>query len=263
MRRRRTILLLSLLALFAAADARAWGPTGHRVIGQIASRRLSEETRSEVLALLDGASLAEATTWMDDVRDNPRWDSLEPLHYVDLDPAVGRFRSCPLRGCLIDALRDAQRTLADDSAPRADRLRSLRLLAHLVGDLHQPLHVAHYADRGGNDVAVEWFGQPSNLHWVWDTGVLRESGRWLELADRLTAELRDARLERDAERWRGGEPVAWAHESYRLTIEVVYPSAPPGSRLGRDYQAKYAPLAERQLLIAGVRLAALLEAAFR
>jgi hypothetical protein len=93
--------------------------------------------------------------------------------------------------------------------------------------------------------------------------VLRDSGRWRELADRLCAQLRDARVEREAERWRTGETVAWAHESYRLTVEVVYPSAPPGSRLGRAYEEKYAPLAERQLLIAAVRLAAVLEAAFR
>jgi S1/P1 Nuclease len=262
LRRRRTFVLLSLLAL-SAVDASAWGPTGHRAIGQIASRQLSEETRRDVLALLDGASLAEASTWMDDVRADPRYDWLEPLHYVNLDPRAGRFDSCPERGCVVDALREALRTLRTPSAPRADRIRALRLVAHLVGDLHQPLHVAHRADRGGNDVAVEWFGQPSNLHWVWDNGVLRDSGRWLELADRLTAQLRDVRIAREAERWRGGEPVAWAHESYRLTVEVVYPSAPAGSQLGRDYQAKYAPLAERQLLIAGVRLAAVLEAAFR
>jgi hypothetical protein len=261
--RLRVFALLSLYAVLGAGDARAWGPTGHRVIGQIASRQLSDETRREVLALLGGASLAEAATWMDDVRDDPRFDSLEPLHYVDLDPRVGRFERCPARGCLVDALRAAERTLGDSSAPREQRVRALRFLAHLVGDLHQPLHVAHRADRGGNDVAIEWFGQPANLHWVWDTGVLRDSGRWLELADRLGGQLRDARLEREAQAWRRGDLVDWAHESYRITVDVVYPSAPAGSRLGRAYVAKHAPLAERQLLIAGVRLAEVLERALR
>lgn len=261
-RRRLFWILLPWLVLQAAAAA-AWGPTGHRAMAQVASRQLSDETRRDVLALLGGASLAEASTWMDDVRDNPRYDRLEPLHYVNLDPRAGRFRSCPQRGCLVDALRDERAKLADRTLPDAERREALRILVHLMGDLHQPLHVAHRDDRGGNDVAVEWFGQPSNLHWVWDTGLLRDRGRWGELADRLHARLQEALVAREAASWRRGDVVDWAHESYRLTVEVVYPSAPPGSRLGRAYAARHAPLVERQLLIGAVRLAAVLEEALR
>jgi hypothetical protein len=92
---------------------------------------------------------------------------------------------------------------------------------------------------------------------------LRDFGRWGELADRLTARLDGADVAREAKSWRRGDFVDWAHESYRLTVEVVYPSATTGSRLGRAYVSRHAPLAERQLLIGAVRLAAVLEDAFR
>jgi hypothetical protein len=262
-RRAPCIAIATLLAVSLVDQARAWGPVGHRAIGQIASRQLSDEVRREVLDILGGASLAEASTWMDDVRSEPRYDWLEPLHYVNLDPRRGRFQGCPPRGCIVDALRDARTKVGNHALPRAERREALRILIHLVGDLHQPLHVSHRADRGGNDVGVDWFGQRSNLHWVWDTGLLRDRGRWQQLADRLEGSLRDARLAREAASWRRGDVVDWTHESYRLTLEVVYPSAAAGSKLGRSYVERYAPVAERQLLVAGVRLAAVLDAALR
>src|SRR5690554_7846576 len=48
----------------------------------------------------------------------------------------------------------------------------LMILVHLVGDVHQPLHVGNGKDRGGNDVKVSWFGENSNLHKIWDSEII-------------------------------------------------------------------------------------------
>ncbi len=48
----------------------------------------------------------------------------------------------------------------------------LKLLVHLFGDLHQPLHVGRAEDRGGNDIKVTWHYKKSNLHRVWDTQMI-------------------------------------------------------------------------------------------
>jgi hypothetical protein len=258
------LLTLALLgALSAAGAASAWGPTGHRVVGQIAADHLGEAARREVAALL-GQSLAEASTWADDVRDDPEWKRLDPYHYVNLDPARGRFARCPDRGCVVDGIRDAVAILGDQTMAREERATALRLLIHFAGDLHQPLHVSHREDRGGNDVAVAWFGEPSNLHWVWDTGIVREAlgRRWSSIAGELERRIANSELG-DPDTWRAGDVVDWTHETYRLSVEVVYPSSPPGARLGREYAREHRRLVETQLAKAGVRLAALIESALR
>ncbi|HVS13874.1 MAG TPA: S1/P1 nuclease [Thermoanaerobaculia bacterium] len=258
------LLPLLLLALatgsIGGADAAcAWSPTGHRVVAQIATDRLGETARRESFALL-GTSLAEASTWADEVREDPAWKWLDPYHYVNLDPRSGRFEGCPQRGCVVDGIRNALATLRDTGRPREDRVVALRQLVHFVADLHQPLHVSHAADRGGNAIEVRWFGEPSNLHWVWDTGIVRqELGRsWREIAATLERQLRRGALG-EVEAWRTGDVVDWTHETYRLSVGTVYPSARPGARLGREYARSHSRLVETQLAKGGVRLAWLLD----
>jgi hypothetical protein len=254
----RAPLILLLVAsgwLGGAETGGAWGPTGHRVLAQVATDRLSATALQESRRLL-GSSLVEASTWADDVRDDPRWQWLDPYHYVNLDPSVGRFQGCPARGCVVEGIEGALERLADPSLREAQRAIALRQLVHLVGDLHQPLHVSHAEDRGGNDVEVEWFGEPSNPHWVWDTGIVREAlGRsWRRIAEQIEAGL----AQETAADWEAGSVVDWTHESYRLSVDVVYPSVGDERSLGRSYAAEHADLVATQLARAGVRLASLL-----
>jgi hypothetical protein len=157
---------------------------------------------------------------------------------------------------VVEGIEGALERLADPSLREAQRAIALRQLVHLVGDLHQPLHVSHAEDRGGNDVEVEWFGEPSNLHRVWDTGIVREAlGRsWRRIAEQIEAGL----AQETAADWEAGSVVDWTHESYRLSVDVVYPSVGAERSLGRSYAAEHADLVATQLARAGVRLASLL-----
>ena len=62
--------------------------------------------------------------------------------------------------------------LADPQAPYREQLEALKYVVHFIGDVHQPLHAANNNDRGGNDVAVTFLGQRTNLHAVWDGGII-------------------------------------------------------------------------------------------
>ena len=252
--------------LAGAETGLAWGARGHRIVAQIASWNLGDEARRQVRELLGRQSLVEVSTWADEVRGDDRYDWISPLHYVNLDPELGRFESCPPEGCVVDAIRSAITTLGDPQVALAERRLALKLLVHFVGDVHQPLHVSHAADRGGNDLAVDFFGQPSNLHAVWDGGILsRRQGSWRRLARRLD----DSVTAADRERARAAIEV-WVDESYQLAIETVYPSlagagssAAPTARLGRDYVDRHRPIVEQRLRLAGLRLAATLNAIWR
>jgi len=248
---------VAALGVLAPVDrAHAFGATGHRITAQIAIWELDPEVAREVRRLLEGGSLVEASTWADEMRGDETYRYLSPWHYVNLDPEVGVFEGCPEVGCIVDALKEAVETLGDRSRSDEDRRLALRLIAHFVGDIHQPMHVSHSADRGGNRIEVDFFGQDWNLHSVWDSGIIsKRRGSWRRLARALHKTPREI----DAA-WTDQSVLSWVKESYKLSVDVVYPSVAPGDRLGRMYVEAYRPIVDVQLHKAGLRLGALLNA---
>lgn len=267
----RVARLAALLALTAAAPAYAWGPDGHRVTGEIAWRLAADRTKQALRELLprgrDG-TLAEAAAWADTVaRDDPRYRWLEPLHYVNVAPDADRVRIGRDCECVVGAIDDARDRLADARRSRAERLEALRLVAHFVGDVHQPLHVSHPDGRGGNTIDAVFDGAPTNLHRLWDGDLLRrelrERGRrkgprWRAYAHSLA----DRASPAERERWRRVlDPRVWAEESLVLARAHAF-SVRDGARLGDRYFEDTMPVVSERLAQAGVRLAALLDASF-
>jgi len=142
------------------------------------------------------------------------------------------------------------------------RREALEFVVHFVGDLHQPLHSADNNDQGGNKVQVIFFGQPGNLHSVWDGGIIRREKQW---GDQLasTLELRITPEQKKA--WAHGSVEDWALESHALAVKVVYGKLPPGAlpNLSDDYATAMLPVVEEQIEKAGIRLAHLLNEALR
>ena len=80
--------------------------------------------------------------------------------------------------------------LRSPDAPRNEKRTALRFIAHLVGDIHQPLHAGFAEDRGGNSVDGGFNGRKENLHSLWDTTLVElEQGTPLEVAGRIQAEV--------------------------------------------------------------------------
>lgn len=251
-------LVLGCSAALRPAPAVAWGAIGHALIARVAAAHLTPQARARVRELLHGASLADVASWADDVRETreetARW------HFVDIPlwrRAYDPHRDCrktPYGDCAVAAIGRFARTLADPQAPPAARGEALKFLVHLIGDIHQPLHCATNHDGGGNDVLVTFFGEPANLHWVWDTGIIEHAGlREAAYAGALETWLRSenvAALQR-------GSVVDWVNESHRLAVEHAY-KIPADHRLGDAYFAANRPIVDRQLATAGVRLARVL-----
>ena len=125
---------------------------------------------------------------------------------------------------------------------------------HLVGDLHQPLHVGFTDDRGGMTTKVTFEGKEQLLHELWDTGLLdTEKGSAKTIAARL-----DKEFSADEEKsWEAGSPKEWADESLALTIKYVYP-LPASHEISDGYAKRAMPVIKKRLAQAGARLAWLL-----
>ncbi len=261
-RRWMCAVFLTALAMIAmllpARPAFAWGRNGHRASARLTEARLTPEALAGVRALLDeGESLADASTWADEVRR--QIPASGPWHYVNVPITEPHYdaRFCPKGGCVVSKIGDFQKVLVDREAPRAERQKALRFLIHFVQDLHQPLHVGDNKDRGGNDTQVRFFTKGANLHKVWDSSMLDRAHRdEAHLLARLTV-LANAD---DATSWISGTTEDWADESLRAAASAYV--LPKGSKLGEDYQTLQLPVAEKRLAQAGVRLAEVLNGVF-
>lgn len=261
-----TIALASAALFTTPTPARAWGRMGHRAAGKLAEGRLSPTAAAAVRDLLNpGETLADASTWADEVRR--QIPESAPWHYVNVPITEEKYsaRFCPEQGCVVEKIGDFLRVLADPQAPRAERQKALRFVAHFVQDLHQPVHVGHRDDRGGNDLQVQFFGKGSNLHRVWDSGLIE---RAFADEDQLLHDL--AGLEKDSRddaRWSGGTAEDWATESLLAARDAYRATGQDrelkrGEKLGDAYQEANLPVARKRLAQSAARLAGLLNAAF-
>jgi hypothetical protein len=254
---------MALLALVGGPTRRAmaWGRMAHRASTRLAEARLTPKARAVIRELLEpGESLADASTWADEnsqsIPGSAAW------HYVNVPISAPGYTSRDCHGnCVVSRLEEFRRVLADDHAPRARRQMALRYVVHLVQDAHQPMHVGDRRDRGGNNVQVQFFrDEYTNLHQVWDSGLLRIGFRnERELVDDLINLARRP----EARDWTKGRVEDWVDESleaarqaYRIPGSKEFLRT--GMRLGRDYQETNLPLAVKRLSQAGIRLSEVL-----
>ena len=259
-----------LIAVLWIHDASAWGHLGHRLTGLIAESQLSKSAREQVQMLLGDESLAAAATYMDEQRDRlkQRWPASERWHY-DNQPVCGTSsRYCADDNCATRRLVRLQTLLADPHTERSERALALRLLVHILGDIHQPLHMADNADRGGNDVFVRLYAGATRyrLHEVMDTVLLKElvgAQRPRAYAQQLIERYRP-----QFATWQQGNMATWGQQTHLLAVNRSYGSLPGfacnthGATM--TLPAAYVQDAKRylpeQVTKAGVRIAAVLNA---
>lgn len=290
----RILATAGFLALSVQAAAFGWGKTGHRIVGQIAENHLSGTAAGKVKEITGGRSLAQIANWPDFIRSERSWSCSYPWHYINVEdweaiedalPRKGSFRDCrlpkdvELPQNLIAAIDFFSEILAGDETKRAAfvqlaemngaehyadsvELSALSFLVHFIGDLHQPLHVGRGGDLGGNKVAVLWFGEDSNLHSVWDEGLIEyENLSYTEFAAFLEAESKDVDLGNLK------DVIAWAEDARRIRPHVyeIYGWTDRESHLpdlGYQYTHDQRTVVHEGLYRAGRRLAARLSSIF-
>ena len=253
-----SIYIFSLLYLltFKPVD---WGQTGHRVVGELAERYLSAKAKTAIDELLDGASLAEVSTYGDEIKSNPKYRKLNPWHYVNLSSDES-YASAPKnpKGDVVIAIKKCISVIEDTNQPKNERAFYLKLLVHFVGDLHQPMHVGRKTDRGGNDIRIQWLKKTSNLHRLWDSHLIDSRSmsvlEWTNNIDQISSTEMKRITKVPIEKW-----ISESH----ILAKIIYNSALPNSKLDQQYLDRYLPILELQLQRGGVRLASILNKIFR
>ena len=244
--------VIAVLTFAVSATAHAWGTEGHQVIATIADKQLTPIARTEVnrlLAMEPGATLASISTWADEHR-NPQTAAWHYVNFPRGDCTYVAERDCPDGRCVVAAI-DRQVKLLGSGSPDEQRLNALKYVVHFVGDVHQPLHAGYQDDRGGNQYQLQSFMRGSNLHAVWDTGLIKYLN---EDADAMAARLSDKSA---AGQWTA---VQAAEESCRI---VGRPGFYPGRLVDEAYIEQWAPVMEGRLGLAGARLAEVLNRGLR
>jgi hypothetical protein len=257
-------VLATLLAAVPLHQAHSWGTGGHSVIAEIAQRRLAPDVLRRVRRLLGGeVSLASIAGWADQVAllrpDTVNWHFVNiPYDAKSYDPA----RDCrsTLRGdCVINAIARARATLKDRSARPQTKAEALMYLVHFVGDVHQPLHCADRNDAGGTKLAVTFFDTRMSLHAVWDYGIIdKRTFDWGEYVRHLEQSWLPGKDTRALTR---GEPADWAWQAHTAAVDVAY-VVPADLKLADAYYQRSLPVVDRQLALAGIRLARLINETF-
>ena len=287
------------LAVVAVGEtsAFAWGNEGHRLVCEIALQRLSPagHTFLEAVRALeadikdpfqdcqscspghpsDGRTMSflQGCIWPDESRRDTFKDTYE-YHFINTPQATPGFdlaRDCGNLDCALAGIQRFAQYLAkepgDSSRERERRALALRFLGHFVGDLHQPLHVGHIEDLGGNLITVKFtengHTRTDKLHAVWDSAVLRRAGLMtIADADALNAEITAT----EATQWATFTIADWATDLEALARQHAY-TKPDGTAvqdndvLNDAYFAAAIDVVKIQLKKAGVRPAMLIEAA--
>lgn len=258
----KKILLLTALFIFGNPSPKdetlVWGQIGHRAIGHIADGMLTKKAKKNVRRVLGHETLADVSTWMDEVRSDRNFDYATTWHYCTIPDGM-TYEDAPTQegGDVIWALEKVIRELKEGGLSAEQEAINLKFLAHMVGDIHQPLHVGNGKDKGGNDVKVQWFGDNTNLHSVWDSKMIdSKQYSYTEFANVVNHPTKQQINE-----WLASSVRDWAVESMSYRDKVY--DVPENGRISYQYSYQYFDIIELRVAQAGVRLAGVINEIYK
>lgn len=274
--------IIILAIMLSTTHAFAWGPTGHRVVGEVAQKFLDVEVRAKVSKILGNQSLSRVSNWSDEIKSEPEnYSHTYNWHFTDWKDDDHQHDETHSSGKLITAINEQVAVLKDPEASLDKKNFALKFIVHLVGDLHQPLHVGNGLDQGGNKCRVLFHNKQVNLHALWDETLIEFTQlSFTELANFVS----QGRTLEQIQSWRKGNVLDWALESKELRGKIypenVNPSSAPMSvkeycrsditiavenmpKLSYEYSYKFVPVVELRLYQAGLRLSMILNDALK
>ena len=249
------------VALCIALTSFGWGQKGHDVVAYIAECNLTPEIYQKVVKKLGNHSLVYYANWLDSASYSDQYRYTKTWHYANVDEGFTYDTMVKNeKGDVITGIETIISELKSGKLSAEQEGIRLRMLIHLVGDIHCPMHAGHLSDRGGNNVIVKFFNQDTKLHSLWDTALVEAVHKWSyteweqQLNRYCTAECKAEIAQ--------GAAKDWHSESLAIATEI-YKVSPEKSKLSYDYITYYTPVIEKQLLAGGLRLAKILNELYK
>lgn len=242
-----------------ASKVNALGQTGHRVTGELAERHISQHTKNALKNILGYETLAEASTWVDEMRTDPAefWQkTANPYHYVTVPQGETYVEvGAPKQGDAVFALTQYSKVIKNKESSKKEKALAIKFIVHIIGDLHQPLHAGNGTDHGGNKVKLKFYREDTNLHRIWDTNLIeRRRLSYTEWSNWLDKEISP----NDIKLWKTNDPIVWIEESIKIR-DAVYPK---DESIGYTYLYENMPVIKNRLKQAGIRIAYYLDELF-
>lgn len=251
--------LLACLFVMNTTDVMAWGTTGHRVVAEVAEQNLSKKAKKSIGKIIGNQKLAYWANWPDFVKSDAKFKMNDGWHYVNIEPAADKAT------CLASLELTPEENLYkklqflvgelknNNNLTEETKQQYLYYIIHMVGDAHQPMHVGRAGDLGGNKVTVEWFGERTNIHTLWDSKLVDfEKYSYTEYANVLNIIDKDAKSKIQA-----GTLGDWLYESH-VIANGIYAEAEKNTKLKYEYHYLNKEVVENQMLKGGLRLARIL-----
>ena len=255
---------LLVIIIILPLSTQAWGVLGHRVVGQIADSYLTPKAKLEIKKILGFETIALASNWPDFIKSDPAYKYLSPWHYVNLKSGLtfeqmDTFLQADTNTNAYTKINFMVAELKKNKLLTQDTKQLyVRLLIHIIGDVHQPLHLGRLEDRGGNAIKVKWFSDEVNLHQVWDEKLVE----FQELSYTEYAAAINNTTPAQRATWQKQTLTQWLYDTYTLT-EKVYAESPADTRFDYAYNFKFVAPMNDQLLKAGVHLAGVFNDIFK
>ena len=264
-----TTALICATMLLSSISAFGWGPKGHDVVAAIAERHLTKKTKKALNELLDGKSIVYYSSWMDNIQNSPYWNDgynkTKTWHYANVDKGL-TYQTMEKNkvGDVITGLEMLTKELTENYDNLTDSMKVdyVKMIVHMVGDMHCPMHAGRLSDRGGNQMKVKWFGQNTNLHSVWDSKMIDSARKWnysewADQLDRTDKKFKKSVMRGTFEEW-FTDTVQYAASIYEY-VENIDAQTP---NLSYQFVYDFSPLLEDRLLVGGYRLAYVLNSIF-
>jgi hypothetical protein len=243
----------------------SWGVTGHRAVGKIAEDHLTANAKTGVTDLLGSETLSQVSTWADEVRGQEAYRQTAPWHYINLPLGLSYAEfETKVKGMtqpnVYNALLEQERLITDPSVSKDKKTEALKFIVHFVGDLHQPMHVSREEDKGGNTIQLNYEGQGTNLHAVWDSKLIDHEGLdYEQLAHKV-----DQATPAQISQWQSDPLIKWIWESYEISSKLYSEVDAMKSRsVGQEYYDAHINIIGQRLEQAGIRLAGVLNSLFK
>lgn len=255
----KLLVAVAIVTTLLSAKSWAWGTTGHRIVAEIAERNLTKKAKKNLKKVIGDQKLAYFANWGDFVKSNPAYKDKDSWHYLNLEGDLNKEQCYEsIENSTDKNLYKRSLLLIEDlknnkELSNEEQREALYYLIHMIGDSQQPMHVGRPGDLGGNKITVEYFGQRTNIHSVWDSKLVDdEQYSYTEYADVLS--VLDKNQIKDLQ---SGELKDWLYDAY-LKASDIYKDVENNRTLRYEYQYKNKYILEEQLQKGGLRLAKIL-----